>query len=155
MIITRPTKFFLASGSGEGNTALTAFDAALLDSGVANTNLLRLTSILPPKCKEVKPFKLPLGAIVPVVYSMKTSSTPGELISACVAIGVPAKDTNAGLIMEYSHSGENAVAEKIIKGMVKEGFNKRKWKLKKIIIASAQHKVIKTGAVCAVVVLWD
>jgi len=155
MVVKTLTKFFTASGNGEGNTALTAFDAALLDSGVANTNLWRLTSILPPKCKQIKPFKLPLGALVPAVYSAKTSSTPGELISACVAIGVPAKETNAGLIMEYSHSGEKAVAEKIIRNMVKEGFNNRKWKLKKIIIASSEHKVIKTGAVCAVVVLWD
>lgn len=155
MIIKRPTKFFMASGNGEGDTPLTAFDAALLDAGIANTNLLRLTSILPPHCVEVPKEDLPPGAIVPVVYSFKSSSTPGEVVSCAVGIGVPADSSSAGLIMEYSHVGEKGVAEEMIRKMVEEGFSKRGWKLKEIKIASAQHKAIKTGAACAAVILWD
>jgi arginine decarboxylase len=38
----------LASGLGRGPTPLAAFDAALLDAGVANYNLLCLSSVIPP-----------------------------------------------------------------------------------------------------------
>ena len=155
MIIKTPTKFFLASGEGEGKTVLTAFDDALLNAGIANTNLLKLTSILPPGCCEVLPQELPPGAIVPIVYAFKSSFTPGELISSVVGVGISEDAASAGLLMEYSHVGEKQVAEEIVRNMVKEGFGKRGWKLKEIKIASAQHKVINIGAVCAAVVLWD
>ena len=38
----------LVSGLGRGPTPLAAFDAALLDAGVANYNLLCLSSVIPP-----------------------------------------------------------------------------------------------------------
>lgn len=38
----------LAQGLGSGPTALAAFDAALLDAGVANYNLIVLSSVIPP-----------------------------------------------------------------------------------------------------------
>jgi arginine decarboxylase len=37
----------VTSGTGEGPTALAAFDAALLDAGVANYNLILLSSVIP------------------------------------------------------------------------------------------------------------
>ena len=41
-------KIRLSSGRGEGPTPLAAFDAALLDAGVSNYNLLPLSSVIPP-----------------------------------------------------------------------------------------------------------
>lgn len=38
----------LATGRGRGPTPLAAFDGALLDAGVANYNLLCLSSVIPP-----------------------------------------------------------------------------------------------------------
>jgi arginine decarboxylase len=38
----------IATGTGAGPTPLAAFDAALLDAGVANYNLLCLSSVIPP-----------------------------------------------------------------------------------------------------------
>ena len=38
----------MATGLGEGPTALAAFDAALRDAGVANYNLICLSSVIPP-----------------------------------------------------------------------------------------------------------
>jgi arginine decarboxylase len=38
----------IASGVGRGPTLLAAFDTALLDAGVANYNLLCLSSVIPP-----------------------------------------------------------------------------------------------------------
>jgi arginine decarboxylase len=39
----------LTTGTGEGPTALAAFDAALIDAGVANHNLIYLSSVIPPQ----------------------------------------------------------------------------------------------------------
>lgn len=155
MLIKTPKKFFLVSGDGEGNTPLTAFDDALLDAGIANTNLLKVTSILPPNCREIKPIKLPFGAIIPVVYALKISSTKDELIAASVGAGIPVNEDRPGLIMEYSCIGSKKEAERIVREMVEEGFNKRKEKLKEIKIVSAECRVKRTAAVCAAVVLWE
>ena len=38
----------VAAGTGEGPTALAAFDAALLQAGIANYNLIPLSSVIPP-----------------------------------------------------------------------------------------------------------
>jgi len=154
MLIETPTKYFMVSGTGEGGTPLNAFDDALLNASVANTNLIRVTSILPPACKEIKPFKLPYGALLPVVYSVKTSSTRDELVSAGVAAGIPVNNKKPGLLMEYSCIGGKKEVDRILREMVEEGFGKRKEKLKEIKIASAEHRVKRNGAACAVVVFW-
>ena len=145
----------MVSGIGEGSTHLNAFDDALLNAGIANTNLLKVTSILPPGCRKIKPIKLPFGALVPVVYALKISSTRDELISAGVGVGVPVNKNKPGLIMEYSCIGGKKEAERILCEMIEEGFDKRKEKLKEIKIATAECRVKRTGAACAVVVLWD
>lgn len=43
----------MASGIGEGPTELAAFDAALMDAGVANYNLLCLSSVIPANARIV------------------------------------------------------------------------------------------------------
>ena len=41
-------KITITTGTGEGPTPLAAFDTALLNAGVANYNLIYLSSIIPP-----------------------------------------------------------------------------------------------------------
>ena len=41
-------KIVIATGTGEGSTAVAAFDAALRSAGVENYNLIPLSSIIPP-----------------------------------------------------------------------------------------------------------
>ena len=67
-MIPIPTKFSLVVGHGEGDKKLTAFDAALLDAGIGNMNLLRVSSVLPPgvflrvffSCQLDRCFQLPM-----------------------------------------------------------------------------------------------
>ncbi len=157
MIIKTPTKFFLASGASEGFSLLNAFDGALLASGVGDTNLVRMSSILPPHCEELKPAPLPLpqGALVPTAYASHRSDVPGEIISAAVAIGIPKDASLAGLIMEYSASAEEGVVVEQVKKMVEKGMETRKREIKEIVSISATLKVVSIGAVFAAVVLWD
>lgn len=157
VIIKTPTKFFLVSGSSEGFSLLNAFDGALLASGVGDTNLVKMSSILPPGCEEMIPAPVPMpqGALVPVAYASLYSDVPGETISAAVAIGIPTDSNRAGLIMEYSARAEESVVVEQVKKMVEKGMELRQREIKEIKSISATCKVIAIGAVFAGVVLWD
>lgn len=157
MIIKTPTKFFLVSGSSEGFSLLNAFDGALLASGVGDTNLVKMSSILPPLCELAKPAPVPLpqGALVPVAYASLYSDVPGEVISAAVAIGIPEDRNRAGLIMEYSARADEQTVVTQVKKMVEKGMELRKRPIKEIMSISATYKVGSIGAVFAGVVLWD
>jgi len=157
VIIKTPTKFFLVSGSSEGFSLLNAFDGALLASGVGDTNLVRMSSILPPGCEEIKPPPVPMpqGALVPTAYASLYSDVPGEVISAAVAIGIPKDVNRAGLIMEYSARAEERVVVEQVKKMVEKGMEVRNRAIKEIMAISATYKVIAIGAVFAGVVLWE
>jgi arginine decarboxylase len=50
----RTLNIHLSSGTGEGPTPLAAFDAALMNAGVANYNLLCLSSVIPPNARVVR-----------------------------------------------------------------------------------------------------
>ncbi len=157
MIIKTPTTFFLVSGSSEGFSLLNAFDGALMASGVGDTNLVRMSSILPPGCVEVKPAPVPMpqGALVPVAYASLYSDVPGEIISSAVAIGIPQDRSLAGLIMEYSAKAEEEIVVQQVKKMVEKGMEQRKRPIKEIMSISATYKVVTIGATFAGVVLWD
>ncbi len=155
MVFNTPTKFFFACGRSEGYMPLNAFDGALLDAGIGNTNLVRMSSIIPPGAQEIDPVPLPPGALVPVAYASKFSETPGELISAAVAAAIPEDPSLPGLIMEYSGSLPKDEAEKIVVRMAEEGMKMRGYKVKRIKSIAIEHRVEKVGAVVAAVVLWD
>jgi arginine decarboxylase len=144
------------SGSSDGFTLLNAFDGALLASGVGDTNLVKMSSILPPGCREMnpRPVSLPQGALVPIAYASLCSDVPGEVISAAVAIGIPEDETRAGLIMEYSARAEESVVKAQVRKMVQKGMELRNRAIKDIMAISATYSVAGIGAVFAGVVLW-
>lgn len=149
-----PDKYFFAKGFAEGETKLNAFDKSLLNAGIGDTNLIRLSSIVPPACKHIELIKLPGGAFVPTAYASLTSDNKGELISAGVAIGIPKDDTLPGLIMEYSAAADDKTVEKMVVKMVEEGFSYRKRELKEIKTSLVSHRVENIGAVFSGIVLW-
>lgn len=157
MIIKTPTKYFLVRGSSEGYSLLNAFDGALMASGVGDTNLVRMSSILPPGCKEMNPPPIPMpqGALVPVAYASINSDVPGEVISAAVAIGIPKDGNLAGLIMEYSAKAEESDVVAQVRIMVEKGMEMRQREIKEIMSISASCTVKTIGASFAGVVLWD
>ncbi len=149
-----PRHFFLTSGAGDATTGLNAFDAALLDAKVGNTNLIKLSSILPPAAEEIEPYLLPQGSMVPLAYGELVAYEPGAVISASVAVGIPDDPTSAGLIMECSRFGDAAICEEACREMVREGMEViRGLKIREIKSISATHTVKRVGAVFAAVVL--
>jgi arginine decarboxylase len=155
VIFKMPTRYFLTSGASDGYTPLNAFDGALLQAGIGNTNIVKMSSIVPPHCKLVAPIPLPPGALVPAAYAALTSDVPGEIISAGVAVALPEDENQNGLIMEYSAKGEQRKIEEIVRNMAIEGMKVRGWKIKDLKSIAIEHKIKKIGAVLAAVVLWD
>ena len=154
MIFKTPTKYFLVSGASDGYTLLNAFDGALLQAGIGNTNIVKMSSIVPPHCKRITPIVLPLGALVPTAYASITSDMQGEIISAGVAVALPEDVDKNGLIMEYSAKGGRSKIEEIVRNMAMEGMKLRGWKIKDLNSIAIEYKVKKIGAVLAAVVLW-
>jgi arginine decarboxylase len=150
--IPRPTRYFLTAGSAEGYTSLNAFDAALLNSGVGDCNLVKLSSILPPACELVDPFIPEYGSLTPVAYASMSSYLPGENIAAAVACAVPKDPTLPGVIMEYSARGAAENAEEIVREMARQAFLVRKREILEIHSISVEHRVEQIGAIFAAVV---
>jgi len=147
--------YFLVAGRSEGFTPLNAFDGALLDAGVGNTNLIKLSSILPPGAEKIEPVALPQGDMIPIAYASKSSDIPGQIISSAVALGIPDDDSHAGIIMEYSVGGRKDTAETIVRSMAEEALKQRGLKVKRIESISAEHTIKRIGATFAGVVLWQ
>ena len=154
MIFPIPDKFFLVSGIAEGPTILNSFDNALLAAGIGNTNLIRISSILPPNARQISPVPLPYGSLVPTAYSSENSNVPGDLIAAAVAIGLPQKEDQPGVIMEHHSRGSAKDCEEVVRQLVRSAFEYRGIGLKEIRSIAVETKVIKLATVFAGVVLW-
>lgn len=147
-----PRLIHLAAGSSEGRTPLNAFDNALQAAGVHNLNLVRVSSIAPQRVRFGELPELPVGTIVPTVYSEITSNVPGEVISASVGAGM---GPSGGVLMEYHHNGHGDDAESVIRLMVEEAFARRGWTLERIEFCTGEHKVDRLGCAVAAALLLD
>ncbi len=154
MMVKNPTIFSLVKGAAEGNTTLNAFDLALLNAGVGDTNLVRMSSIIPPYCKLVDSISLPKGALIPIAYGAITSENPGEIISSAIGVGLPEHDDEPGLIMEFEDTRPLADVEAVVRQMVVDGFAYRNRKYREILTLGIEHTVEEKGAVFAAAVLW-
>lgn len=157
MLIGIPTTHTLVTGASEGFTPLNAFDGALLDAGIGNTNLIKMSSIIPPRSRAIgiDQLRVPPGALVPTAYAAMESDIPGSIICAAIAAGWSDNEDDPGLIMEYRAQGHREDAEAIVRSMTEEGLKMRGWKLAHIESVSIQHRVEKIGAVFAGIVLWS
>jgi len=111
-------KIAVASGIGTGPTKLAAFDAALNAAGVANYNLIRLSSIVPPKAKivvsgePIKKIRGNWGDRLYVVMADSRVDTPN--VEAWAGIGwVQDKKTGKGLFVEHEGNSQETVRRDI------------------------------------------
>ena len=88
-----PTKIFLTKGKGLHREKLTSFELALRDAGLAQFNLVRVSSIFPPNCRVITKRKglteLAAGEIIHVVMSENASREPHRMMAASVGIAIP------------------------------------------------------------------
>lgn len=151
-MIPVPTKFMLTAGSGDAERELLAFDRALLRAGIGNLNLVKVSSVLPPRCTFMERLVIPPGSLVPVAYGAITSAETDATIAAAVAVGMV--ENTYGVIMEYSGYGTAEEAERIVTEMLEKALAARGLKPKKVLSRAVDHQVLKVGCALAAVVLW-
>ena len=104
-----PQTLFLTKGVGHHKEKLASFEEALRDAGIAQFNLVQVSSILPPHCKVVPRKKglekLSPGQIVMCVMSRNETNEKGRLLSAACGLAIPADRKSHGYISEHHAFG--------------------------------------------------
>ncbi len=108
-------KIVITSGIGKGRTKLSAFDNALFDAGIANYNLIPLSSVIPKNSEiEIKKYSHSdeeYGYKLYVVLSYNIETRRGK---GCYAgLGWVQANDGRGLFVEHKGSSEEQVKTKI------------------------------------------
>jgi arginine decarboxylase len=113
-----PKAFFVTSGKALSKVSrLNTFDLALKDAGIAQCNLVNVSSIIPPKCRETALKALPVGSITYAVISKAEGK--GEMISAGIAWGVE-ENHGYGVVAEACGNIDEALARKRLDEKIRE-----------------------------------
>jgi len=127
MINLVPSKVFLTKGVGRHRYKLKSFEEALRKAGVAQQNLVSVSSILPPGCKVISKEKglklLKPGEISFCVMARSDTDEYGRLIASAVGIAIPKDSTKWGYLSEVHSHGMNQkesadLAEDLAAGML-------------------------------------
>ena len=122
-----PTKIFLTKGVGRSKYQLNSFEQALRKAGVAQLNLVQVSSILPPKCRIISQEKglklITPGAISFCVMARSDTNEHGRLVASSVGVAVPKDSDKWGYLSEVHDHGMNSrqagdLAEDLAAGML-------------------------------------
>lgn len=106
-----PTSCCFTRGHGTHRQNLQSFEVALRDAGIAQCNLVRVSSIFPPGCKILSAKeglkKLVPGQIAFCVMAEARTDEPNRLVSAGIGLAIPADDARHGYISEHHGFGLN------------------------------------------------
>jgi arginine decarboxylase len=112
-------KITVTWGIGAGHTKLSSFDKALWNAGIANCNIIPLSSIIPPAAKiEIQKTNIQndpnnFGKRLYAVLSVNSTVRQGE--SAFAGLGFRLRLKNkGGLFVEHQGRSEEEVKNKII-----------------------------------------
>ncbi|KZX13604.1 pyruvoyl-dependent arginine decarboxylase [Methanobrevibacter oralis] len=143
-------KIAIVCGKDEGPTKLNAFDNALSDAGIGDVNLIKVSSMLSGNTEIKKLPKLKAGAMVNCVLSEVTSNTPGDQITAVVAVAIGNK---LGCVVETSGINKNR-KELLNKAelMVKYMMEKRDVEIKDLIVKESTTTVKNIASVVSSVI---
>ena len=106
-----PKKVFFTKGSGVHKEYLTSFEMALRSAGIAQFNLVNVSSIYPPGCKRVTREEglklLKPGSVVYAVMARNATNEPNRLIASSIGVALPQdQQTNYGYLSEHHPFGE-------------------------------------------------
>ena len=105
-----PKKIFFVKGKGfSSNSKLRSFEEALRDAGIEKFNLVKVSSIIPPQCKEVSKSEglkhLEIGQVVYSVLCKISSNNKDDLICSSIGVAKPTNEEFYGYLSEH-HSIE-------------------------------------------------
>lgn len=105
-----PKEMFLTKGVGRHKERLVSFELALRDAGIAQFNLVSVSSILPPACKIVTRErgleKMSAGQIVHCVMARNETNENSRLIVSSIGCAIPADCNAYGYLSEHHSFGE-------------------------------------------------
>lgn len=109
-----PGRLFLTRGSGRHREKLISWEMALHDAGISSFNLVRVSSIFPPKCKLISRERglesLVPGQVVFAVISANATREPSRRVAAAIGLATPADSNRHGYLSEHHSFGESAPA---------------------------------------------
>jgi len=104
-----PKEVFFTKGVGVHKFRLSSFEDALRNAGVANQNLVSVSSILPPGCKIISKEKglekMSPGSIRYTVISRIDTNEHGRRIAASIGLAQPKEHTKWGYLSEVHDYG--------------------------------------------------
>lgn len=102
-------RMFFTRGVGRHRNNLQSFEIALRDAGIAQCNLVKVSSIFPPQCKIITAKEglktIRPGQITFVVMAEERTSEPNRLICAGLGLAIPAGEDHFGYISEHHGFG--------------------------------------------------
>lgn len=105
-----PKQMFLTRGVGVHKEKLVSFELALRDAGIAEYNLVRVSSIFPPNCEIISEAeglkKLRFGQVVFCVLSDQAVREQNRLIAASIGVALPRDTSCHGYLSEHHSFGE-------------------------------------------------
>lgn len=118
-------RLVFTAGTGTGREAVTAFDAALVDAGAGNANLLRVSSVVPEgavldtdrSAETVRRTVVP-GATYPTVYARTTVEADEDPTYA--AVGGCRLTAGYGLNVEVTGRGDREAARRRCRSLLAE-----------------------------------
>lgn len=106
-----PKYMFFTRGVGYHKDKLLSFELALRDAKIAPYNHVKISSILPPGCKEISVEeglkKLKHGQIVFGVMALNSINGENEKISSSVGLAIPNNKDKHGYFSEYEDMGKS------------------------------------------------
>ena len=122
-----PTKVFLTKGLGRHMYRLKSFEEALRQAGVAQQNLVSVSSIVPPGCKMISRETglklLKPGEICYCVIARSDTDENGRLLVSSIGVAVPRDRSQWGYLSEVHSYGMDQrgaadMAEDLAAGML-------------------------------------
>lgn len=156
MVSVCAKNYMVSSGYGVGQHQLVSFDKALINAGISNYNIVRVSSILPAGCKVAETIPLKNGSMLLVAYGSISSNEIGKRIASAISVAIPQVLTDVGVIMEYSDFCTAQQAEETVYEMAQIAMENHGTKIKDII-CSSMEKVIENNeftTVISAVSMW-
>jgi arginine decarboxylase len=104
-----PKNFFLVKGVGRHKENLASFEVALKDAGMSSFNLVTVSSIIPPGCRQITREQgveqLKPGEIVYLVLARNSTNEPHRLVASSIGMAIPKDETVHGYLSEWHGYG--------------------------------------------------
>jgi arginine decarboxylase len=111
-----PKNYFITYGIGIHKDKLISFEFALRKAGIAEYNLVGVSSILPPMCKKISiedgKAKLSPGQIIHCVLSRNETDEAERVLCAAVGVATPEDNSQYGYIAELHMFGKTEIESK-------------------------------------------